>query len=161
MFSIFIDGSQETKRYSSIKFGSYDQLGIKDGEHLQVFKTPSLDNWHLTAGKIEMNDYLVTKSKPNILTYRNVSFELAVPYLYVPDYDFDEVVNYTLHKYKDEGYQCDTEKCWFDQNCDDVDLKGLDIKVQFFFHHIGSNDTIIIDENVLKIKGSKIGMTDS
>ena len=46
VFSVFVNGGQN-KNYSSIKFGSYDELGIEKGHVLNVYKTTTTKNWEL------------------------------------------------------------------------------------------------------------------
>lgn len=89
-----------------------------------------------------------------------MSFELGVQFLYIPDYDFDEIVKYALKKYQNESIECDTEKCWFENKCENVDLKGLSIKLSLYYHHMGNDEVFVIGENVLKINGGKIGLSD-
>ena len=125
-FSVFVDGSPDSKQFSTIKFGSFDQLGIEDGEVMQVFKTPNLNSWTLISGNVKFGEFLMLTGRTSgIPTSRDIIFELSVPYLYLPDYDFDAIQEYILTQWKQQTFQsisCDDNKCWINKNCADVNL---------------------------------------
>ena len=75
----------ESGNSSVIKFGSYDESGIEPGHRLRVFKTIAINSWSLRANNLKLGVEALKTSG-----YRQISLEPQLPYLYMPDADFDE-----------------------------------------------------------------------
>ena len=78
--SFFIKSNSATG--SIIKFGSYDLTGIMNGQTLQVYETVDRTRWAINGNNILANDHVVT------LNEREFSFNMHLPYIYIPSDDF-------------------------------------------------------------------------
>jgi hypothetical protein len=77
-FAIYMSSDNSTG--SSIKFGSYDTEGIKDGEELSLIRTNKNDSWVLKA-----KDFRFGANKAeNINGTRKVFIEPSSPFIYAP-----------------------------------------------------------------------------
>jgi hypothetical protein len=73
--SFFIQNDATKK--STIKFGSYDQIGLKAGKKLELIRTHDKGTWDLRANLIEVG-------KEKLAEDSIVKFEPQLPYLYLP-----------------------------------------------------------------------------
>jgi hypothetical protein len=82
---------------SIIKIGSYDQLGIKNGTNMTIMKTPTIYNWNfnLVAG-----NYSGKQINPSDSS-RVVTFDPQVPYIYVPQTDFETFKTIVTDQFKE------------------------------------------------------------
>jgi hypothetical protein len=67
---------------SSIKFGSYDEEGIAPGASLAMYRARGLD-WQLSAKDLSVNGHDLSGGKMRV-----ISFDMSLPYLYLPSQDF-------------------------------------------------------------------------
>ena len=86
MFSVYL--KMEYGNTTHIKFGGYDQEGIIGANpyDMKFLKTKSLKTWALAMTKAEFGD-----TNLNITQNKQVLFELAYPYIYVPQLDFIKI----------------------------------------------------------------------
>lgn len=75
----------ESGNSSVIKFGSYDESGIEPGNALKVFKTLATNTWSLRANNFKLGTQTLSHTG-----YRQVSLEPQLPYLYLPNADFQQ-----------------------------------------------------------------------
>ena len=69
---------------SSIKFGSWDEEGIKEGSTLQMLKTIDSQEWKLPLREVIAAGQVFTLSNE----VSKMQFEPKVPYIYIPESDF-------------------------------------------------------------------------
>jgi hypothetical protein len=79
--SFYIKAAQGNS--SSIKFGSYDETGIAPGATLEMFATANKGTWNLNARNFKANNHDLSAGRT-----RQVSFDMMLPYIYIPDHDF-------------------------------------------------------------------------
>ena len=104
----------ETGNTSQIKFGSYD-VSATDGPML-MFKTVSDISWVIKGNSFKLGDTTFLEQE------RFVNMDPMVPYLYIPDADF-QLVAQRIHKNFERFFQnkiCDDGKCRFDKPCDQI-----------------------------------------
>lgn len=77
---------------SSIKFGSMDPDGPATGAPLDIFRTVNSSSWNLFGKDFSVDG---TKLRDNIIVagsardpINEFSFDMKLPYIYVPDEDF-------------------------------------------------------------------------
>ena len=69
---------------SSIKFGSWDEQGLREGTRLRVVKTVDPDSWHLSLSEVFIANKEFELSNP----VTKVLIEPQFPYIYLPEADF-------------------------------------------------------------------------
>lgn len=128
--SFFVQNDASKK--SSIKFGSYDQIGLKPGSKLELIRTPDKGSWDLRANFIEIGTEKLAEASM-------IRFEPQLPYLYLPRTYYRAFVEAIQKLYSDESLYgdkdiCDeTENiCRFDAPCDEVDKKKIEFGIRIY-----------------------------
>ena len=97
---------------STLKFGSYDPSGIKDGEQLTYIQTRNSTTWGLSAAYFIVFDHTIyTDSTPKVAL-----IEPQYPYLYIPQHEFESFRGAVNDVYKDAN--CKLTYCYFSKPCD-------------------------------------------
>lgn len=117
---------EHTGNLSSIKFGSYDPSAIHPQASLYVFRTISQREWSLNVKDFQVNDGNVLGAN------KELYFSYHLPYLYLPDTEFNEYVE-QIKKW-DSHIVCRTDICWYaDHDCHDISSsKYFMIKFKIF-----------------------------
>ena len=69
---------------SSIKFGSWDEEGIKNKGRLNMVRTISPDSWSVSLSLVQVINQPLELSEARTM----VLIEPMVPYIYIPESDF-------------------------------------------------------------------------
>lgn len=116
-FAIYMSSDKSKK--SSIKFGSYDPIGMT--EPLSLIRTVNKTSWALNA-----KDFKFGVNASDITGQRIVYIEPSSPFIYAPAADFVSISRSFLNYYKDQGLTCNYNReirlytCSFDKSCDDI-----------------------------------------
>lgn len=123
--SVFL--RERASNYSSVKFGSWDPSATTDGtdQALSILQTINENEWSLRVKNYRVNNgQLITDERKFHLAYH-------LPYLYLPDKEFDQYVNDI--KAWDSKILCHTDICWYDSfSCDNAPIeKGKHFNISF------------------------------
>jgi len=94
----------DASRKSTIKFGSYDQIGLKPGKKLELIRTAGKDTWDLRANLIEVG-------KETLAEGSMIRFEPQLPYLYLPRDYYRLFVKVIEKLYSDVAMYGDKDVC--------------------------------------------------
>lgn len=78
VFALYTSVSQE--QTSTMKFGSYDPSGIKEGEKLTYIQTKNSTSWGLSANYFIVFDHTIWTDN----TPKTALIEPQLPYMYLP-----------------------------------------------------------------------------
>ena len=115
IFSVYL--KMEFGNTTHIKFGGYDEEGIIGGNpyDMQFLKTKSVNTWAVDLMKVEIGNKNSTIGKN-----RKVLFELAYPYIYVPQLDFIYLAKVINTAYGMDICQETKSKCIINKPCDQI-----------------------------------------
>ena len=146
---------------SSIKFGSYDEEGIMEGEVLKLVRTNQVGSWMLKAKDFRFG---LDDTIENINGTRMVHIEPSSPFIYAPAADFLQISRKFLFYYQNESFSCNYDRntsiysCHFDQPCEEARKilnKDADFQATVFDDFGGSFD-FKLEENKLLIDGNQM-----
>ena len=94
MFSIFTDFDGD----SSVKFGGFDKSGVLEGADFKMLPSASTDRWvmDMIGMKIAGEDRFGGKA----------TFNPAFPWIYLPNDDFGEFLDYFNKEFRSKGLSC-------------------------------------------------------
>ena len=102
---------------SSIKFGSWDEQGLREGTRLRMIQTTDNESWEVSLSDVSLAQKEIELS--NQAT--KALIEPQYPYIYIPESDF------IIYKKKlEDAYPfqlaCSNERkaCFFNHDCDAV-----------------------------------------
>lgn len=105
---------EHTGNLSSIKFGSYDPSAIHPQSPLYLFRTVSQREWSLSVKDFQVNSGQILGAT------KELYFAYHLPYLYLPDAEFNEYV--AQIKKWDSTIECRPDICWYkDHLCHQLD----------------------------------------
>ncbi len=137
--------------FSSIKFGSYDEQGIAPGSSMSMYKTIDKTTWKINGKEFQANGHDLTSHQD-----RKVLFDMQLPYLYLPEYDFTSLqiamAQFNLN------IICSSSKnyCKFEQQCSDVNFATWYLKFSLFDDVTGNTYSIPVTKNYM-ISGDQLG----
>ena len=91
MFSIYTNLAPGK---SHVKFGGYDESGMKNKGEMVVLKTVNHTTWSIKLDSVQLNDM---KFKLRTFIDQVASFNPAYPYIYLPEEDF-KLISAQLNK---------------------------------------------------------------
>jgi len=161
ILSVYV--SEEEGKSSIIKFGGWDQISLKNGTELHMFKAATKSSWHLISDSI-------TFAGKNLLTAEDSSFggrtvekkdrfiniDPMVPYVTVPSSDF-ELIKKQLMSLK-EGVECPSglNGCKINNKCEEVRDASFDLKMVL---KDGETSKVFeLDEYDMLIDGAELGL---
>lgn len=121
VFSVYMSMKEgDTKQYSHVKFGGWDKEGIDNStspEGLTFLKTMDPSSWAIEMESARIGNTPITLSSKK--TYALI--ELAYPFIYMPQSDFQELATIINDKYGDMVCTMSPKMtCIIPYNCDRV-----------------------------------------
>lgn len=129
--SFFLE-NEELPNKSSVKFGSYDPIGLRADKELYMIRTAHKGTWDLRANIIQVG-------KEKLAEESRIRFEPQLPYLYLPR-DYYRVFVKIINKlYSDESRYgttkvCDESAniCRFATPCSKVEKKKIQFGIRMY-----------------------------
>ena len=117
---------------NSIKFGSYDKIGIKPDTELELIRTVNTSTWDVKANQIIIGD--TTRAELS-----DIRFDPQLPYLYLPR-DYYRVFTENINKLYSDQDKYGAEKicneseniCVFNEPCDKVEKKKIEFGIRLY-----------------------------
>ena len=111
VFAIYVSNFGSSAEQSSIKFGSYDQNGVKEGEKFETLPTIDKTTWGINLSTVNMSDEAIVA----VSDYRELYFEPMMTYAYIPTVDFNLLTDKLEKIFPD--INCTFGVCNFDKSC--------------------------------------------
>jgi hypothetical protein len=137
---------------SSIKFGSYDPVGIAPNNVLQMYKTKDLSSWSIKIRNMYLNNDALIDAGGT----RYLSLDMQLPYLYLPNADFIkfqvQMANF------DRNIHCNYHNnyCKWYQSCDSLQTNTWAMTLEMF-DDVHYNQWTLPSNNNFLISGSDFG----
>ena len=128
--SFFVENDNIPNK-STIKFGSYDQIGLRPGKDLQMMRTAHKGTWDLKCNMVKIG-------KEKIAEKANIRFEPQLPYLYLPKDYYRAFVDSINKLYEDPNVYgkkvciMNENLCRFDVPCKKVPKKKIEFAIRLY-----------------------------
>mmetsp|Transcript_8602 Transcript_8602/g.14529 ORF Transcript_8602/g.14529 Transcript_8602/m.14529 type:complete len:242 (+) Transcript_8602:551-1276(+) len=154
IISVYTDSRSSVN--SLLKIGGWDQVAIKDGAKLEMFRTNNNGNWMLGVESYQFNKMDLVDSTQT----RYVFLEPQLPFIYIPDSDFKTFRTVMKNSYP--NIECDTSKnyCRFLEKCEDVRTADQDFDL-VIKDVTGKTVNYQINEQDMLIPGSTLKESDN
>jgi len=111
-FFVHLDDAMYPNSPSTIKFGSWDPINIKNGELVSIIRTADATSWDIKASFFKLD-----KEDDGLDFDAFIRLDPGLPYLYVPKAIYDEFTKFIEKKYHAGVCHPEVNICKFDFSC--------------------------------------------